>query len=84
MPSFILLLAFVVLTPLALAVLFPEMTETVYRWIVTGRTVLGALLLVVTVILFVSTGNPMLIGIALLLTAYGVWKIMYDTDATVV
>lgn len=82
MPSFIILLALVVLTPLALAVLFPEMTETVYRWIVTGRTVIGAALLVVTVPLFISTGNLTLIAVAGVLAAYGLWRLWFgDTDA---
>lgn len=81
MASFILLLAAVVLIPLALAVVFPDATETVYCYIVTFRTAIGALLLVVTVPLFLSTGNPSLIAVAGFLAAYGIWKVLYD-DST--
>lgn len=78
MASFILLLAAVVLLPLALAVVFPDATETFYRYIVAFRTAIGAVLLVVTVPLFVSTGSYELIALAALLSAYGIWKIYFD------
>ncbi|APX98697.1 hypothetical protein [Natronorubrum daqingense] len=82
MPSFILLLALVILAPLALAIIFPDVTEQIYRWAVMFRTVGGAIILVVTIGLFLSTGNITLIALGGVLAAYGVWKVVYDTNAT--
>lgn len=81
--AFILLLAAVVLAPLALAVVFPDMTETVYTYIVTFRTAAGAIILVVTVPLFLSTGSWELIALAAILTSYGIWKVWFDDSTSV-
>lgn len=81
--SFFLLLAAVVLTPLALAVVFPDATETIYTYIVTARTAIGAVILVVTVPLFVSTGSWELILAAMFLAAYGIWKVWFDDSTSI-